>query len=125
MNLIDTLPEGWLTFHAVDQEPSIQFYFGADPRWLHELAVGERFGVVFSPNHFVHPDSPLHPWHYSVFRVDMVKFRTHGELERGHVQEMRRQLFVWEVHHFEELWLQIEIDEMTGARSMTKRSELV
>lgn len=113
MNLIDTLPDGWVTLHAVDQEPSIAFYFGVDPRWTHELDIGARYGVVYSPNYYVHEESALRPWHHSVFRVSQVQFREHGGLERGVVQEMRRQLFIWEVHHFEEMWLQIEIDEMT------------
>lgn len=112
-NLIDTPPAGWHVSHPQGSEDMIAFFFGVDARWAHELELGERFGVVYSPNPYVHPDSPLRPWCYIVMRVDMCEFRPNHPKERGYVQESRRLLFEWEVQHFEELWLQIAIDAMT------------
>jgi len=113
LNLIETLPAGWTSLHADGHEPSIIFYFGVDARWSHELPMGERFGVVYSPNQYLHPDERR--WYYIVYRVDMCEFRPRHPKERGYVQEMKRDLWPWEVQHFEKLWLEIEIGEMTSS----------
>ena len=119
MNLIETLPDGWVTTRSQGKEPSIAFYYGAQPGHSHEVDVGACFGVVYSPNLYVHPDSPLRPWCYVVFEVRLSQLRPHRPLERAYAQISRRNLAAWEVAHFETLWLDIEIGEMTSKFELT------
>lgn len=113
VNLIDTAPDGWRSTRMQDKEPSIQFYYGCQPLAAHEMPPGAQVGVVYSPNLYVHPDSPLRPWNYTVFEVQLFQFLAQRPAERSYAQISRRNLFPWEVAHFEELWLEIEIGEMT------------
>lgn len=109
MDLIERAPDSWQVMEAAGYPPAIMFYYGTTWDGSHTLAIGARFGVVYSPNYYVHPESPLHPWHYTVFEVSLHQFRPGRGLERSYTQVKRRQLTRFEVPHFESLWLDISL----------------
>jgi hypothetical protein len=107
MDLIERAPDGWVLVEAAGEPPAIHFYYGVRPADTGKLAIGARFGVVYSPNRYVHPASPLRPWCYVVFEVNLYQFRETRGLERAYQQVKRRQLTRFEVAHFEERWTEI------------------
>lgn len=107
MDLIERAPDGWVLVDVAGEPPAIHFYFGVRPADTGKLPMGARFGVVYSPNHYVHPASPLRPWYYVVFEVHLYKFRELRPLERSYKQVKRRQLRTYEVPHFEKMWTEI------------------
>lgn len=107
IDLIERAPDGWQIVEAAGSPPSICFYYGARSSETHLLAMGAHFGVVYSPNLNVHPQSPLRPWYYVVFEVCLYQFRPTRPLERSYRQIKRRQLTRFEVPHFEGLWVDI------------------
>lgn len=109
IDLIERAPDDWQIFEPDGYPPSIAFYYGVRCAAVHLLPLGAHFGVVYSPNVYVHPDSPLKPWHYSVFEVGLSLFRPFRPLERAYAQIKRRQLTRFEVPHFEALWLDIQL----------------
>lgn len=104
IDLIERQPDSWQVFTPQGYPPSIAFYYGVKYADVHLLPMGAHFGVVYSPNHYVHPDSPFRPWHYTVFEVSLYQYRKDRGLERSYKQVKRRQLTRFEVPHFEELW---------------------
>lgn len=116
MDLTERAPDGWVLAGAKGEPPAIHFYFGVRPEETCKLPVGAWFGVVYSPNHYVHPKSPLRPWSYVVFEVSLYVFRVDRGLERAYKQVKRRQLKTYEVPHFEALWTEIV---MMGTKEMT------
>lgn len=78
IDLIERAPDSWQIVEADGSPPAIVFYYGTTWNGIHLLSLGAHFGVVYSPNHFVHPQSPLRPWHYSAFEVCWSKFRPVG-----------------------------------------------
>ena len=109
IDLLTRPPDDWQSTNAVGDAPAICFYFGVRAGESHMLPLGAHFGVVYSPNPYVNPESPLRPWHYSVFEVGLYQYRPGREVERSYSQIKRRQLTRFEVPHFEALWLDITI----------------
>lgn len=107
IDLLERAPDGWVLVYPHGMPPGIHFYYGVRAGESHLLPVGAHFGVVYSPNHYVHPSSPLHPWAYVVFEVELYKFRHDRPLERSYKQIRRRQLTRFEVPHFEQAWTEI------------------
>lgn len=107
MDLIEREPDDWQLFQPHGYPASIQFYFGTTYAGLLTLKLGARFGVVYSPNVYVHEHSPLRPWSYVVFEVSLYQYRPERGLERSYKQMKRRQLTRFEVPHFEQLWTEI------------------
>lgn len=107
MDLIERAPDGWQTFEPMGYPASIEFYYGVDYRAMIRLPIGARFGVVYSPNVYADPSSPLHPWRYVVFQVCLYQYRPDRGLERSYQQVKRRALTRFEVPHFENLWTEI------------------
>lgn len=110
MDLIAREPDDWQLFQPHGYPASIQFYFGTTYAGLLTLKLGARFGVVYSPNVYVHEHSPLRPWSYVVFEVSLYQYRPERGLERSYKQVKRRQLTRFEVPHFEELWTEIVLN---------------
>lgn len=107
MELMEREPDGWKLIHADGMTATIEFYYGVKPNESLLLPVGARFGVVYSANPYVHPQSSLQPWSYVVFEISLYKFRPTGGLDRSYKQVRRRQLTRFEVPHFEHLWTEI------------------
>lgn len=107
IDLMERPPDSWQVLEPQGYPASIAFYFGVQYAEVYLLPLGAHFGVVRSPNYYVHPQSPLRPWHYSVFEVTLFIYRQDRELERSYRQIKRRQLSRFEVPHFEALWLDI------------------
>jgi hypothetical protein len=104
MSLIERAPDSWQLFEPMGYPASIEFYYDVDYREMIKLPMGAHFGVVYSPNVYVHEHSPLRPWSYVVFEVSLYQYRPERGLERSYKQVKRRQLTRFEVPHFEELW---------------------
>lgn len=109
IDLLDQQPDSWHIVEARAYPAAIQFYYGLQFGEAHLLPMGSQFGVVYSPNYYVHPQSPLRPWHYVVFEVSLYQYRRGRGLERSYKQigESRHTLSVYEVAHFEGLWMDI------------------
>jgi len=104
INLVEREPDSWQVFEPMGYPASIEFYYGVQYAELPLLPTGAHFGVVYSPNYYVDPKSPLRPWSYVVFEVSLYQYRPGRPLERSYKQIRRRQLFRFEVPHFEALW---------------------
>lgn len=74
IDLLERPPDSWQICEADGSPPSICFYYGVYAGETHLLPLGAHFGVVYSPNHYVHPQSPLRPWSYVVFEVSEYQF---------------------------------------------------
>lgn len=107
MDLIAREPDDWQIFEPHGYPASIEFYFGTTYAGMVTLKQGAWFGVVYSPNVYVHEPSPLRPWSYVVFEVSLYQYRPGRGLERSYKQMKRRQLTRFEVPHFEQLWTEI------------------
>lgn len=111
MDLIEREPDDWQLFKPHGYPASIEFYFGTTYAGLVTLKQGARFGVVYSPNVYVHEHSPLRPWSVVVFEVSLYQYRPGRGLERSYKQiKNRRHLTRFEVPHFEELWTEIVLN---------------
>lgn len=106
IDLIEREPDSWQMFEPMGYPASIEFYYGVQYAELHRLPIGAHFGVVYSPNYYVDPKSPLRPWSYVVFEVSLYQYRRDRGLERSYKQigKSRHTLSRFEVSHFEELW---------------------
>jgi hypothetical protein len=112
IDLIEREPDSWAMFEPDGYPASIHFYYGVQDGALHKLPMGAHFGVVRSPNVYVHEHSLLRPWSYVVFEVALFQFRPGRGVERSYkqVKDMRRALTRFEVPHFEELWTEIVLN---------------
>lgn len=97
-------------FEPMGYPRSIQFYYGVKYDALHRLPMGAWFSVVYSPNVYVHPQSPLNVWSYVVFEISLYAIRPGHGLDRSYKQVKRRALTRFEVPHFEELWTAIVLN---------------
>ncbi len=105
IDLLTRPPDSWQVFQPQGYPASIHFYFGVQYAEMHLLGMGMHFGVVNSPNHYVHPESPLRPWRYVVFEVSQYLYWS--GLGRSYKQVGAKRLSGWEVQHFDELWRDI------------------
>lgn len=112
MSLIERAPDSWQLFEPMGYPASIEFYYDVDYREMIKLPMGAHFGVVYSPNVYADPSSPLHPWRLVVFEVCLYQYRPDRGLERSYKQisKRRRNLTRFEVPHFEELWTEIVLN---------------
>lgn len=106
--LAERTPDDWYQSSGTDGKVFVAFHFGATLDGVQRLPVGGRFGVVYSPNPYVDPHSPLAGWYYVIFEVCLSQFHADKGMERGYRQVSRRPLDRWEVEHFESLWSEVQ-----------------
>lgn len=109
IDLLERAPDGWQTFEPPGHPASIHFYYGVQAGKTNTLPMGAYFAVVYSPNVYVGDESPLHPWHYSVFEVCEYQYRPDRPLERSYkaIGAKRHTLSRFEVAHFVTLWAKV------------------
>jgi hypothetical protein len=102
----------WVIFpERAGFQESAAFYYGAQWDRTHELAIGAKFGVVYSPSQF---SLLYNHWRYARFEVRMCRFREKGDLERGYAEISKRPLTAEEAAFFEGEWWRLR-EEMKRA----------
>lgn len=107
----------WVIFpERAGFQESAAFYYGAQWDRTHELAIGAKFGVVYSPSQF---SLLYNHWRYTRFEVRMCRFREKGDLERSYAAIHERRLTAEEAAFFEGEWRRLREEINYGQESVS------